>query len=127
MLLAIPKRMNDELKKEAESFIRFLISKDAQEQIMVGEYSPEHDASYPFRTPIRKDMADSRIFAKHPEYLAFLTGFQNPSIDVPVPKWQIIKDEYYAPGLHQVMAGELTIHDFLQTIETKGNAILNKN
>lgn len=45
-------------------------------------------------------------------------------MDVPVPKWQKIKDEYYAPGLHQVMKDEITIDEFLQRIETEGDKVL---
>lgn len=124
MMLAIPDNMSDEMKQEAIQFIRYMISTDAQEQIMNGEYSPEHDTYYPFRTPIRIDMADSQIFQSYPEYMFFVEGFWNPSIDVPVPAWQIVKDEFYQPGLHQVMSGEISIDDFLERIETEGNAIL---
>lgn len=126
MMLSIPKSMSNEKKEEAIKFIRFLISKQAQEKIMNGEYRPEHDKYYPFRTPIRKDMSDSLIFQNQPEYLSFLKGFSNPSIDVPVPKWQTIKEEYYAPGLHKVMKGEITIDEFLKMIEKEGNALLMK-
>ena len=70
-------------------------------------------------------MADSQIFKSFPEYLNFVEGFKNPSIDVPVPGWQLIKDELYAPGLHKVMTGEMTIDDFLKMVETDGNIILN--
>lgn len=124
MMLAVPANMSQVNKEAAYSFIRYLISTDAQEQIMNGEYSPEHDAYYPFRTPIRTDMADSQIFKSYPEYLIFIEGFENPSIDVPVPAWQTIKDELYAPGLHKVMTGELKTADFLNMIETDGNKIL---
>ena len=124
MMLAVPAGMTDELQVKAGSFIRYLISYDAQAQIMNGEYSPEHDAYYPFRTPIRIDMADSQIFLSFPEYITFIKGFENPSVDVPVPAWQTVKDKYYAPGLHQVMTGAITIDEFLQNIETEGNKIL---
>jgi multiple sugar transport system substrate-binding protein len=70
-------------------------------------------------------MADTRIIKNNPEYLLFIEGFDNPSIDVPVPKWQIIKDEYYGIGLHKVMTGEMDISEFLELIETEGNKILN--
>lgn len=93
---------------------------------MNGEYSPEHDAYYPFRTPIRIDMADSHIFKSNPEYKLFIEGFQNPSIDVPMPAWQKIKDDLYGSGLHQVMSGETTIDAFLATMEIEGNKILNE-
>lgn len=125
MMLAIPAGMSQARKNAAIDFIKYMISTGAQEKIMDGEYSPEHDAYYPFRTPIRLDMVQSSFFTAHPEYQSFLTGFKNPSIDVPVPAWQTIKDNYYAPGLHQVMTGEISVDDFLATIETEGDKILN--
>lgn len=127
MMLAIPSVMSDKNIEESVQFINYMISKEAQEQIMKGEYSPEHDAYYPFRTPIRIDMADSQIFQSHPEYLTFIEGFQNPSIDMPVPAWQIVKDEIYGDGLHKVMSDEITIEEFLDMIEIKGNEILSTN
>lgn len=124
MMLAIPKGMSEQGKEAAYEFIRFMISREAQEEIMKGEYSPEHDTYYPFRTPIRLDMESSQIFQIHPEYQIFMEGFETPSIDVPVPAWQIVKDEVYAPGLHRVMSGETTIEAFLSDVETRGNQIL---
>lgn len=124
MMLSLPKNMSDADKDAALDFIRFLISKPAQEKIMDGEYSPEHDAYYPFRVPVRKNLADSLVFKKYPQYIPFLQGFKHPSVDVPVPKWQTVKDKYYAPGLHQVMKSEISIDDFLTMIETKGNEVL---
>ena len=126
MMLSVPSRMSNEKKAEAIKFIKFMISKEAQEKIMDGEYSPEHDTYYPFRVPVRKDLADSLVFEKYPKYLPFLKGFKKPSIDVPVPKWQTIKDRYYAPGLHQVMKEEISIDEFLEKIEVEGNKILIK-
>jgi multiple sugar transport system substrate-binding protein len=125
MMLAIPSGMSGEKKEEAVSFIRYMVSRDAQEQILNGEYSPEHDAYYPFRTPIRIDMSDSRIVKSNPEYGLFIEGFGNPSIDVPVPAWEAVKDDYYESGLNKVMSGEMTIDAFLVMIETEGNRILN--
>ena len=124
MMLAFPKGMSEDAKQAALDFVRYMVSKPAQEEIMRGEYSPEHDAYYPFRTPIRKDMADSPIFQSHPGYQAFIVGFETPSVDVPVPAWQAIKDEVYAPGLHQVMRGEMPIEEFLSDVEKRGNEIL---
>jgi multiple sugar transport system substrate-binding protein len=124
MMLAVPESMSDEMKKEAIKFVNYMISKEAQEKIMNGEYSPERDAYYPFRTPIRIDMADSQIFRSFPEYLIFIEGFQNPSIDVPVPKWETIKNELYETGLHQVMNDDMTVAEFLEIIEAKGDKIL---
>jgi multiple sugar transport system substrate-binding protein len=124
MMLALPAGLDSETAKEAFKFIRYLISNPAQEMIMKGEYSPEHDAYYPFRTPIRIDMADSLKFHDQPEYTAFIEGFESPSTDVPVPLWQAVKDEIYEPGLSSVMRGDMTIEDFLTAVETKGNKIL---
>ncbi len=124
MMLSIPSNMSESGKQDAIQFIRYMISYDAQNAILNGEYSPEHDTYYPFRTPIRIDMADAPIVKMNPIYQIFIEGFENPSVDVPVPKWQTIKSKYYQTGLHQVMTGELSIEDFLTMIETKGNDIL---
>ena len=124
MMLAVPAGMNEEMREYAFQFIHYMISKEAQEEIMLGEYSPEHDEYYPFRTPIRIDMADIPIFQTNPEYMKFIEGFENPSIDVPVPVWQTVKDEYYEAGLHKVMAGQMSIQDFLEMIETEGNKLI---
>lgn len=126
MMLSIPKNMEKDRREDTIRFIEFMISQEAQKKIMDGEYSPEHDEYYPFRVPVRMDFVDSMIFKEYIQYKPFIKGFRKPSIDVPVPKWQIIKDTYYAPGLSQVMKSEVTIDDFLRTIETKGNEVLNR-
>ena len=124
MMLAVPTGLDETQLNRAFALIRYLISPEAQEQLLLGEYSPEHDAYYPFRTPIRKDMVNNETFQAYPDYIKFIEGFQNPSIDVPVPAWQIIKDDLYGPGLHKVMSGEMSVDDFLTQIETEGNRIL---
>ena len=124
MMLAVPTGLTGEKKAVALSFIRYLVSKEAQEHIMDGEYSPEHDAWYPFRIPARRDLADSLVFQQHPAFIPFLEGFENPSVDVPVPQWQPIKEQWYDPGLHRVMLGELDIDEFLTQVETEGNLLL---
>jgi len=126
MMLALPANMSDEGKQQGIAFIRYMISMDAQQAILNGEYSPEHDTYYPFRTPIRIDMADTPVMRMHPEYQLFIEGFQNPSVDVPVPAWQTIKEDYYEAGLHRVMTGETSIEAFLSLIETEGNRILSE-
>ena len=124
MMLAVPAAMDEAVRAQAVNLIRYLISPKAQGQILLGEYSPEHDAYYPFRTPIRNDMSAAEAFRAYPAYTKFIEGFQNPSVDVPVPAWQLVKDEYYSPGLHRVMTGELMPAAFLAQIETEGNRIL---
>lgn len=124
MMLAIPAGMSEAGREQAVPFIRYMFSIEAQTAILNGEYSPEHDTYYPFRTPIRIDMADTPIVQMNPAYQTFIEGFENPSVDVPVPKWQAVKESYYQTGLHQVMTGALSIADFLETIEVEGNRIL---
>lgn len=126
LLLSIEPEMTQEDKEEAIRFINYMISIEAQEEIMKGEYSPEHDAYYPFRVPARNDLINSLVFIENPQYIPFTTGFENPSIDVPTAKWQTVKNNIYAPGLHAVMTNELSIEDFLKQVETEGNLILNQ-
>jgi multiple sugar transport system substrate-binding protein len=127
MMLAIPQNMRDDAKQQAQEFIRYMISIDAQQAILNGEYSPEHDAYYPFRTPIRKDMANTPLMQMNPIYQVFIEGFDNPSVDVPVPAWQTVKKQFYEPGLHSVMLGAITTESFLKMIETEGNKLLTGN
>ena len=126
MMLAIPTTLDPDRKEAALDFIRYLISKDAQKQIMEGEYSPEHDEYYPFRLPVRRDISENDIFIEYPEFGKFLSGFEKPSIDVPVPLWQQVKEEYYEHGLHQVMENKVSVKEFLVNIEERGNLILNQ-
>ncbi len=127
MMLSVQPRLSDEKKAAAIEFIKYLISETAQEMIMDGEYSPEHDAYYPFRLPVRKDMADSVVLKNYSEFSVFISGFSKPSIDVPVPLWQRIKDEYYAPGLHLVMTDQMPVDEFLKLIQDNGDKILNED
>jgi multiple sugar transport system substrate-binding protein len=69
-------------------------------------------------------MADTPQMQMYPIYQIFIEGFGNPSIDVPVPAWQTIKEKYYEPGLHSVMTGVMTASSFLSMIEAEGNKIL---
>lgn len=124
MMLALPRDIAPEKRAAALELIRYLLSPEAQARILDGEYSPEHDAYYPFRIPVRRDMAETLVQRHYPELEAFMAGFGNPSIDVPAPRWQLVKDRLYTPGLHQVMAGERSVETFLGEIETEGNALL---
>lgn len=124
IMLALPNGMSDEVKAEGIKFIQYMISIDAQRMVMNGEYSPEHDKYYPFRVPTRMDMAESLIASNYEAYLPFIAGFEHPSIDVPVPKWQSVKEQYYEKGLHDVMTKTITIEAFLAEAERLGNDIL---
>ncbi|NTV78058.1 MAG: extracellular solute-binding protein [Clostridiales bacterium] len=124
MMLSLPKTLTVEKREAAIDFINYMISTTGQEMIMDGEYSPEHDTYYPFRIPVRTDMVENDVFDAYPELAKFIEGFSKPSIDVPVPLWQKVKEEYYEPGLHKVMTGEITIEEFLTEIEKEGTIIL---
>jgi len=123
-MIAVQSGLRTEKKEAAIKFIEFMISVEAQEMIMMGEYSPEHDSYYPFRLPVRKDIAESEVFSKYMEFTVFLSGFKHPSIDVPSPQWQTIKERIYAPNLHKVMKDELSVEEFLHKIQNEGNEIL---
>ncbi len=126
LLLSFSKHMPEDMRKTSNQFIKFMISTEAQEMIFKGEYSPEHDAYYPFRVPMRKDIAEAMTSNEYSKYLPFLSGFDNPSIDVPSSKWQIIKEQIYQTGLHKVFNSELSIQEFLNEVEATGNIILNE-
>lgn len=125
MMISIDQKMDDGMKSAIRPFVEFLISREGQRLILKGEYSPEHDRYYPFRLPVRTDMIDRGYMEDYPEFYGFLSGLDQPSVDVPVPKWQVIKDHYYESGLHNVMKGTMTIEAFLAWIETEGNIVLN--
>lgn len=124
IMLAVPAGLSDKDREAAYEFIRYMISEPAQEMVMDGEYSPEHDAFYPFRLPARKDIGESIVLSKYPQYLPFLSGFENPSVDVPIPAWQIVKEEVYAPSLHSFMAGEISADELLSKVESEAKRII---
>ncbi|MGB7595806.1 MAG: extracellular solute-binding protein [Erysipelotrichaceae bacterium] len=127
LFLSVTKESSASIRTAAQTFIEFMISAKAQEMVMAGEYSPEHESYYPFRMPVRNDLSDSAVFKDLQAYLPFLDGLNVASIDVPVAKWQTIKDTLYAPGLHKVMTGELGIATFLKQIQDQGDQILQAN
>lgn len=124
LMLAVPSGLPAADRDAAFAFIRYMISKPAQEMVMDGEYSPEHDTYYPFRLPARMDISESAVFKKYPQYVPFLAGFENPSIDVPTPAWQQVKEQVYAPSLHSFMAGAITVDELLSKVETEAKAII---
>ena len=124
MMISLPADMDEESYSAALDFIKYLVSIEAQERIMDGEYIPEKDAYYPFRVPVRNDMADSQFFKLFPEFMPFVEGFSHASIDVPAPSWQTVKAEIYEPGLHKVMKREMTIYDFLEELQREGNELM---
>jgi len=124
-MLAIPDGVADAKKEAAETLIHYLGSKEAQEMIMLGEEG-EDGNFYPFRVPMRKDLAEMEYFKEHPEFLVFIEGLQTPSISSPVNAWVRVEEEVYQSELNKLITGDKTVDEVLSTIEEKGNAILNQ-
>jgi len=101
-----------------------MVSAEAQIAIMNGEFSPERNEFYPFRLPVREDILVSDSFKPYTIFNVFIESYNYPSIDVPTPKWMIIKEQIYTPYLNQVMKNEMTVDDFLKRIHEEGNLIL---
>lgn len=100
----------------AMEFINYLESDIALEMILNGEYSPKYDAYYPFRIPIKENIAKTGFYEKYPEFLPFSQGFKRPSISTPSSQWAQIQNDIYPMILHQVMTGELTIDEGLKEV-----------
>ncbi len=105
-------------------FISYMVSVEAQKQILQGEFSPEKNEFYPFRLPVRKDIIDQSLMAQYGVFQVFLDSYETPSIDVPSPEWMVIKDQLYTEKLHQLMLDNLSIEAFLNLVEKEGNEIL---
>ncbi|ONI47813.1 hypothetical protein AN644_03825 [Candidatus Epulonipiscium fishelsonii] len=123
--IAISTLVEDEdLLEDAKDFIRFMITPEAQEMLMAGEFDEKTGEYYPFRVPIRNDLQNSPYFIEHPEFLAFIQGFENPSIEVPVPEWTEIRERYLTAGYSAVANGSKTIDEAVSEIIKMGNPIL---
>ncbi|MBI9010722.1 MAG: extracellular solute-binding protein [Clostridiales bacterium] len=124
MMLSYGKTISDEKREVINSFIEYMISEEAQVAIMKGEFSPERNEYYPFRLPVRQDILESEAFEPYQVFNVFITSYGITSIDVPTPKWMIIKETLYAPNLNRLMKREITIDEFFNIIKTEGDKIL---
>ncbi len=124
MMLSYGKSLSDEKREIVNSFIEFMISKEAQIAIMKGEFSPERNEFYPFRLPVRQDILESEAFEPYQIFNVFIASYGITSIDVPAPKWMIIKETLYAPNLNRLMKREITIDEFFNIIKIEGDKIL---
>lgn len=124
-LLSVPTGVEGEKLEASKKLIDYLTSKPAQEMIMLGELS-EDGNSYPFRIPIRSDMADTEYYQEHPEFLVFQEGLKYPFTLFPIPQWSQVSDEVYQNALNQVVSGSISAADGLKMVEEKGNAIIQK-
>lgn len=122
-MLSIPAGLDKEKEEAAKQLIHFLGSKKAQEMIMLGEKG-EDGEYYPFRVPMRKDLADADYFKEHPEFLVFIEGLQYPSISSPIESWARVQEEVYQSELNKFIIGESSAKEALQAIEQKGNLVI---
>lgn len=124
IMLAMPTSLDEKKKGTIESFIQYMTDLPAQEMIMQGEYSPEHDAYFPFRLPVRDDIITTDQFDPNGIFEPFIASYDAISIDVPSPEWQQIKEELYTPYLHMVATGNMTITQLLTRLATEGQKLM---
>ncbi|UCZ52836.1 sugar ABC transporter substrate-binding protein [Bacillus shivajii] len=123
-MLSIPTELEPEKEVAAKELIKFLGSKEAQEMVMLGEKG-EDGEYYPFRVPMRKDLADMEYFQENPEFLVFIEGLEYPSISTPVEPWLQVEQEIYQSLLNQLVNGTKSAEEVLEELEEQGNRILN--
>jgi multiple sugar transport system substrate-binding protein len=122
-LLSIPTGVEGDKLAASKKLIKYLSSKPAQEMVMKGEKGDD-GKYYPFRIPIRKDMADTQFYKDHPEFNTFMKGVEYPVSLFPIPQWAQISDEVYTSALNQAVSGKLSAADALKLVQDKGNVII---
>lgn len=122
--MAIPVSLEGEKLDAALEFIEFMQTKAAQEKIMEGEYDEATDAYYPYRTPMRKDMADSEFFVSHPEFEVFIEGLADVIDSFPTPGFNQVSTEVITVELNKLASGSTTPEAAAAKIESDGNAVL---
>lgn len=108
--------------EKALALIEFLGGREAQALLMAGE---ETDAGFvPFRVPVRTDLDDLPFFERHPEFLPFVHGFAEPSIEVPLPEWARVRNEVLVAELNRAVLGRATPEEALEAIQRQGDRLL---
>lgn len=121
-MLSVPTGVEGAKLDASIKLIKFLGSKEAQEMVMKGE---KIDGEYyPFRIPIRKDLADMDYLKEHPEFLVFIEGLEYPSISTPIPAWTQIETEVYESALNQIITGKVSVEEGLDMIKERGDEII---
>jgi ABC-type glycerol-3-phosphate transport system substrate-binding protein len=123
--LTIPDGIKGAKRDAAVRAVKFLASKKGQEMLMKGEIAPD-GKYYPFRVPIRKDMADTEYFRANPIFTPFIEGFAYPSISSPVESWFQVEQEVYRSELNKAVVGMTTVEAALSMVEKQGNEILSR-
>ena len=126
LMLAVPAGLEVKKKRAASLFMEYMVSETGQLKIMEGEYRRDLEEYCPFRLPLRKGIAECEGFQQYSRYRIFLDGFTNPSIDVPVPVWNNVKQEVYLREMHRCLNDEISIDDMLLKVQTQGMEIMVK-
>lgn len=123
--LVMPELIDAKKEDAAKKLIQYLTGKEAQEILLRGEQG-EDGNYYPFRVPMRKDMADTAFLKEHPEFLVFIEGLETPAVAPGLGGWIQIEQEILTAEYNNLITGTKSVDDVLKTIEEKGNAILNQ-
>jgi multiple sugar transport system substrate-binding protein len=123
-MLSIPRDIDEKKEEAAKRLISFLASKKAQEMLLTGEKGID-GKYYPFRLPMRQDLANADYYKKHPEFLIFMEGLEYPSISSPIDSWARVQEEVFQSELNKLVTGK-SAAKVLQTIEEKGNKLIEK-
>jgi ABC-type glycerol-3-phosphate transport system substrate-binding protein len=122
--LSIPVNLDGVKFDAAMALIGYLQTPEAQEIIMQGEYDEATDAYYPYRVPMRTDMADSDFFQDNPEFLVFIEGLEYIIDSFPTPAYNQLATEVITVELNKLASGATTPEEAAQSIEENGNPIL---
>ncbi len=123
-MLTLSGVLSEDQRAAGIRFLKFLVSKEAQEMVMAGEYDERLGAYFPFRVPLRKDMQDASIFQENPEFFAFIQGFEYPSIEAPTGKWSEVREKYVLPNFNAIATGVKTVEQALADIEEGAQLIM---
>lgn len=122
--LSIPATLEGEKYDAALAFMNYLQDTSAQEMIMDGEYDEKTDAYYPYRVPMRKDMAASKYFEENPQFLVYVQGLEHVIDSFPTPGFNQVANEVITVELNKLASGATTPEEAAKVIEEKGNEIL---
>lgn len=121
--LCIPSTVEGEKLEASKTLINYLTDKPAQDAFVRGSLGDDGNY-YPFRIPLRKDMADSAFLTEHPEFMVFIEGLATPQISPLDANWTQVENEVLTAEYSSVVIGSKTPEEALETIEEKGNSIL---
>lgn len=122
--LAVPVSVEGTSYDAAMLLIDYLQGVDAQEIIMQGEYDEGTDAYYPYRVPMRTDMADSEFFTENPEFLVYIEGLEFIIDSFPTPGFNQLATEVITVELNKLASGATTPEEAAKAIEEQGNEVL---